>query len=236
MRINPISAPRCFAVFREFRQGFRNGLEQDSVEDFLIPEDKGIQQIGDGEDDMEVRYGKQVLSPVFDPLLFFKKLALGAVPVSAGVVRDQFRSAVLALVHVAALSRRCGRSRSPAWREDGSRAWDERSGTEDRTGGRCPRPRCCLSRVYTTSVRVVRAIKDWVGLRDGVQVQGTHDFREVLFAHVEVDRGRPDRGVAEQDLNRMQIDAGLQQMRGEAVPERMAACRLRDPGFCSSPV
>ncbi len=92
-------------VLRKFCQGFRNGLEQDGVEDFLIPEDKRIEQIGDGEDDVEVRYGEQVFSPVFDPPFFFEELALGTVPVSAGVVRDQFRAAVPAFVHVAALVR-----------------------------------------------------------------------------------------------------------------------------------
>ena len=52
---------------------------------------------------MEVRDGKQIFLPSLYPLLFFKELALGTMPVSAGVVRDHFRSAVLALVHVAAL-------------------------------------------------------------------------------------------------------------------------------------
>jgi len=55
---------------------------------------------------MKVRYGKQVFFPGLDPLLFFEELALGAMPVSAGVIRDHFCAAVLALVHVAALT--CG--------------------------------------------------------------------------------------------------------------------------------
>ncbi len=56
--------------FRELGQGFRNRFKQDAVEGFLIPEDEGIQKIGDGEDDVEVRDGKQVFSPSLDPLLF----------------------------------------------------------------------------------------------------------------------------------------------------------------------
>ncbi len=54
---------------------------------------------------MEVHDGEQVFCPVFDPPLFFEELTLGTVSVSAGVVRDQLRPAVPALVHVAALIR-----------------------------------------------------------------------------------------------------------------------------------
>ena len=54
---------------------------------------------------MEVRDGKNILFSVFDPPLFFEELTLGTVPVSAGVVRDQLRAAVPALVHVTALIR-----------------------------------------------------------------------------------------------------------------------------------
>ena len=102
-RDKPDLRPQVFRVFRKFDQGFRNGLEQDAVENFLISEHKGIKVIGDGEDDVKIWYGKQVLFPGLDPLLFLEELALGAVPVSAGVVGDHLGPAVIALIHMAAL-------------------------------------------------------------------------------------------------------------------------------------
>lgn len=48
---------------------------------------------------------------------------------------------------------------------------------------------------------------------------------------MEIDCGRPDRGVAEQELNRVQIDSGLQKMGGEAVTKGVAACGLRNGRF-----
>jgi hypothetical protein len=99
----PDYCSKAFRIRSKFRQGFRNGFEQQSVEDFLIPEDKGIENVGNSEDDVEVRYGKEVFFPGFDPLLFLEELALGAVPVAAGVVRNHLVAAVIALIHVATL-------------------------------------------------------------------------------------------------------------------------------------
>lgn len=93
---------QMFRVFCEFRQRLRTGFEQDPIEGFLIPEDKRIQLVGEGEDDVEVLYGEQVFFPVLDPLFLLQELALGTVPISAGVVRDHLCPAVLALIHVAA--------------------------------------------------------------------------------------------------------------------------------------
>jgi hypothetical protein len=102
-RDEPDLGSEALSVLRELRQGFRNSLKQDGVEDFLISKDKRVQEVGDGEDDMEVRDRKKILFSIFDPPLFFEELTLGAVPVSAGVVRDELRAAMTALVHVTAL-------------------------------------------------------------------------------------------------------------------------------------
>jgi hypothetical protein len=101
----PDRSSKMFRICSKFCQGFRNSFEQKTVEDFLIPEHKGIELIGESEDHVEVRDGKQIFFPGLYPLLFFKKLALGAVPVSAGVVRDNLVAAVLALINMAALLR-----------------------------------------------------------------------------------------------------------------------------------
>jgi len=99
----PDHRSQVFRIRSKFRQGFRNGLEQNPVKDFLIPEHKRVEFVGEGEDDVEVRNGKQIFFPGLYPLLFFEELALGAMPVSAGVVRDYLVAAVIALIHVAAL-------------------------------------------------------------------------------------------------------------------------------------
>ena len=97
----PDLCSQVFRVFREFRKSLRNGFEQDPIEDFLIPEDKRIQLIRNGENNVKVRYGKQVFFPVLDPLFLLQELAFGTVPVSAGVVRDHLCPTVLTLIHVA---------------------------------------------------------------------------------------------------------------------------------------
>jgi hypothetical protein len=102
-RDKPDLSSQVLWVRGKLGQSLGDGLEQDAVEDFLIPEDKGVQKIGDGEDNVEVQYWKQVLFPRLDPLLFLQKLALWAMPVSAGIVRDHLFAAVIALIHVAAL-------------------------------------------------------------------------------------------------------------------------------------
>ena len=48
--------------------------------------------------------------------------------------------------------------------------------------------------------------------------------------HVRVDHRRADVAVAEQLLDRPEVVAGLKQVRGTRVPERVAARRLREPG------
>jgi hypothetical protein len=101
----PDRGTQVFRGIRKFAQGFRNGFEEKPVQDFLIPKDERVQFIGDGKDNVKIGDGKQVFPPGLDPLLFFEKLALGTVPVSAGVVRDDFRPAVLALVHMTTLIR-----------------------------------------------------------------------------------------------------------------------------------
>lgn len=54
---------------------------------------------------------------------------------------------------------------------------------------------------------------------------------QVLQAHVRVDAGGPDRAVAQQRLEHHQVGAGLQQMRGEGVPQRVRRAPAAQPGL-----
>ena len=211
----------------EFHQGCRNSLEQKPIEDFLVSENEGIQDIGDGEDDVEVRYGKEVFFPGLDPLLFFEELTLGAVPVSAGVVRDHFCPAVLALIHVAALV-------------GGAAGLDRPHGAQTIQGHGMGVP--IISAVLAENIRdlklpgcsrrhgdvTVRGASVSSSVFSAAPDQRTHNLGEALVTHVEVYRCRPDRGMAEKELDRVQIDAGLQQVGGEAVTKRVAARGLRN--------
>jgi hypothetical protein len=58
------------------------------------------------EDNMEVRHRQQLSGPRSQPLGACVSLALGAVPVAAGVVRDDLMSAATALIAMTAQSRR----------------------------------------------------------------------------------------------------------------------------------
>ena len=67
-----------------------------------------------------------------------------------------------------------------------------------------------------------------VFLRLGELSKGLTTFARFPIADVEVDRGRPNVGVAHQDLNGVQINAGFEQMRREAVAQGVAGCRLSE--------
>jgi hypothetical protein len=54
-------------------------------------------------------------------------------------------------------------------------------------------------------------------------VGGVEDLAQVVGRHVRVDLGGRHVGVAEHLLHAAQVGAALQQVRGEAVPERVQA-------------
>jgi hypothetical protein len=69
-------------------QGFGGGFEQQVIDDrFVLVGDVGDRS-RQGEDDMEVGHRQQLGSAVGEPLLGSGGLALWAMPIAAGVVRD----------------------------------------------------------------------------------------------------------------------------------------------------
>ena len=87
-------------------QRFGGCPEQDVVDDDLVLEGDDGDLVGYGEDHVKVRYVEQFRPPVLEPLRACETLALAAVPVAAGVVRDALLSAIVAALDVAA---ECGR-------------------------------------------------------------------------------------------------------------------------------
>src|SRR5919107_6369806 len=65
----------------------------------------------------------------------------------------------------------------------------------------------------------------------GEPVEWAHDGADRGGGDTGVDRGGFELGVPEQDLDDANVDVLFQQMRGEAVPERVRAHALGDPGL-----
>src|ERR1700704_723674 len=69
-----------------------------------------------------------------------------------------------------------------------------------------------------------------LGLRQRDAVERAHDLLDRLGGDARVERRGVELGVPEQDLDHPDIDVLLEQMGGEAVPQRMHGYRLTDPG------
>jgi hypothetical protein len=93
-------------VGRDGDQGLGGGFEQQVINDGLVL----IGDVGDrsrqGEDDVEVRHGQEFGLAVGQPLLGSDGLALWAMPIAAGVVRDPQVGAGLAALDMTAQRRR----------------------------------------------------------------------------------------------------------------------------------
>jgi hypothetical protein len=78
------------------------GGEQQAVRHRRRGEEERVQLGRHGEDDVEVRHGEQIALLGLDPARFVQPVALGAVPIAAGVVGELFLPAGRALPAVAA--------------------------------------------------------------------------------------------------------------------------------------
>jgi len=80
--------------------------EQDVVDDRLVLQRDGGERRRHGEDKVEVRHRQQFGLAISEPLRAGQTLALGTVPVAAGVVGDAGHAAILAAFDMAAERRR----------------------------------------------------------------------------------------------------------------------------------
>jgi len=74
-------------IVGELHKSLRGRAEQEIVHDLLIHDAERIELRGDGKDHVEVLNGQEIFASVLDPFFFAQGLALGAVPVPAGVGR-----------------------------------------------------------------------------------------------------------------------------------------------------
>ena len=91
---NPISAPKCFGSAATSSIGGRAGAKQQVIKHRLVALAKRIQLMRQSENNVEVRHAEQFLLAGGEPALARLRLALRAVPVPAGVIRDGLMTAL----------------------------------------------------------------------------------------------------------------------------------------------
>ena len=70
------------------KHGLGGGAEEQIIEQPWIALTERVQLVGQGKDDVEIRYAEQVLFAPCEPALARLGLALGTVPVATGVIGD----------------------------------------------------------------------------------------------------------------------------------------------------
>ena len=93
-------------VLGQLDEGLGGGLEQEVVDDSLVSQSDGVEVFWQGEDDVEIGHWQQVCFLSLQPSFFVQPLALGAMPVPAGVVGDPDVTAGVTGLHVTAQGRR----------------------------------------------------------------------------------------------------------------------------------
>jgi hypothetical protein len=92
--------PEMLGITRDFEQGFGTGTKQEAVEELLVLQSEGRQPMREGEDEVGVRGGQDFPAARLDPTVASVGLALGAVPITAAVVRDDTMAAAGALIQM----------------------------------------------------------------------------------------------------------------------------------------
>ncbi len=92
---------QVFGIGRDLQQGLRAGSEQQVVEQTCVVQGQHIEFMGHREHHMEVAGGQEFSLTGRQPALARLALALGAVPISARVVRDGLMSTAQARILVA---------------------------------------------------------------------------------------------------------------------------------------
>jgi hypothetical protein len=82
------------------KKGFRDGLEQERVDRFLVAEGNRIHFMGQSKDVVEVWHWQKFSLAVFKPPCLCQALTLRAMTVSTGIVCVLLESALVALLHV----------------------------------------------------------------------------------------------------------------------------------------
>ena len=88
---------QVLGIARDGEEGFGGGMKENAVDDFPIVKGDAGDRVGEGKDDVEIFDRQQFFLPAVKPLGPLRVQALGAVAVTAGVVRNARVVALVAL-------------------------------------------------------------------------------------------------------------------------------------------
>src|SRR5215467_13813489 len=179
---------------------------------------------------MEVGHGQELGIAFGEPLLCGRTLALWAVPVATAVVGNGGVGTVLAARDMAAESRRAA-------------VLDRRHHLElaeaDMAGiGLTPCRSMAAEDIRDLQSRARHPRRALAGRPDLLELQcdmlqRAHQMLDRPGGHPRIERRRIELGVTEQNLDHADVDVLLQEMGGEAVPQRVERYALVDLGYLS---
>ena len=197
------------------------GAKQQSIDLLLVLQGQWGQRARQREDHMGVAGGQQVALPRCQPAVASVGLALGAVPVAAGVEGDGTMPATRALIHVAAERRRTtshngmehfqmppGEPLVAAIEERVSR------GTDD------------IGHLQRWPRHLLGAGRVGLAAESRQPVQRTGGSLQVQLRDMQVDAGFLQVVVSQQQLDGAQVCAILQQVGGKAVAEGLLVLHM----------
>ena len=192
--------------------------KQQVIDHFFILQGERCQLVGEREDDMSVGHGEQFGAARGQPAVARLALTLRAVPVAAGVIGDGAMPATGALVQMA--THRGGAASLDGHkyfqmhpREPARRPVREVVGCGgDDIGQLNEWP------LHSLIARSSLQLRDW-GKRE--RVEWTGGRLDVALRQMEIATRRSQIGMAEKQLNGMQVGAVFQQVGSEGMPERM---------------
>ena len=215
------SDPSAEALGGERRERLRGGAHQQAVDRLLVLESDLGHRLRQGEDNVEVGNRQQLGLTGGEPLRARRPLTFPAMAVSARVVGDAGKPAIVTALDVAAERRRAaGRDRSDhaplhASEMSGVRPFVTFAVSVENVGQFERRPNLH---------RLSRRRHDQREFIERTGRAGDHLGRDVGIAC-----RRFEPRMSEQDLNDPNVDPALQKMRCEAMPQHMHAHMLVEP-------
>ena len=197
-------------VGRDGGERLRRAAEQDGIDDGLVLESNLSGQRRQGENDVEIRHGKEFGLSLGEPLRTRRALALWTMPIATGIVGDAGRTAIVALLDMATEHRRPTRG----------------DGAHHAPFDAAEMPGAGLSKRFAMAAEDVRHLQN---RSHAARSAGRHDLQtkpvkrawrvaDGLGGDLGVARRALQAGMAEQHLDDAHIGPVLQQMRREAVP------------------
>ena len=210
-RDNANPGPQVLRIGGDRGQGLGRGLEQEAVEPGLVPVGQGAEGCRQSEHHVVVGHRQQLGLARLQPGLGGRPLALGTMPVAAGVVGDAGVGTVGAVLDVAAQLRRAA----------------ELDRAHDAPLGEAEMPRVGVAPGGPEAAEDVRHLEPRPGHRAGSgrwrsseveQLERALHLPDRMQGNPGVARRRGDLPMPQQVLDHPDVDALLEQVGGEAVP------------------